>query len=149
MASIELPRDFKEFLRLLNENQVEYLLTGSYAVGYYGSPRATGAMDIWVNATRDNAARIVRVLIAFGFSPDTVSAEPFLRPHQIVRMGVPPVRIELLTTLSGVDFEACYARRVVDSVDEVEVQILSLADLKLNKQAAGRLKDLGDLEDLP
>jgi hypothetical protein len=149
MASIELPRDFKEFLRLLNENQVEYLLTGGYAVGYHGDPRATGHMDIWVNPTRDNAARIVRVLIAFGFSPATVSAEPFLQPHQVVRMGVPPLRIELLVTLSGVDFEACYVRRVVDTVDEVEVQILSLPDLKLNKQAAGRLKDLSDLESLP
>ena len=149
MASIELPRDFKEFLRLLNENRVEYLLTGGYAVGYHGYPRATGDMDIWVNPTRENAARIVRVLIAFGFSPDIVSAAPFMRPHQIVRMGVPPVRIELLTTLSGVDFEACYARRVVDTVDEVEVQILSLNDLKVNKQAAGRPKDRGDLESLP
>jgi hypothetical protein len=149
MASIELPRDFKEFLRLLNENRVEYLLTGGYAVGYHGYPRATGAMDIWVNPTHENAARIVRALIAFGFSPDTVSAEPFLRAHQIVRMGVPPMRIELLTTLSGVDFEACYARRVVDTLDEVEVQILSLNDLKVNKQAAGRLRDLSDLENLP
>lgn len=149
MASIELPRDFREFLRLLNENRVEYLLTGGYAVGYHGYPRATGDMDIWVNPTRDNAARIVRVLIAFGFSADTVSPEPFLRPHQIVRMGVPPIRIELLTTLSGVDFEACYARRVVDTLDEVEVQILSLNDLKVNKQAAGRLRDLSDLENLP
>ena len=149
MASIELPRDFREFLRLLNENRVEYLLTGGYAVGYHGYPRATGAMDIWVNPTRDNAGRIVRVLIAFGFSAEMVSAEPFLRPHQIVRMGVPPVRIELLTTLSGVDFEACYARRVVDTLDEVEVQILSLNDLKVNKQAAGRLRDLSDLENLP
>jgi hypothetical protein len=149
MASIELPRDFKEFLRLLNENRVEYLLTGGYAVGYHGYPRATGDMDIWVNPTRENAARIVRVLIAFGFSPDAVSAEPFLKPHQIVRMGVPPVRIELLTTLSGVDFQPCYARRVVDTVDEVEVQILSLNDLKANKQAARRPRDHADLESLP
>jgi len=146
---MQLPGDFKEFLRLLNEHQVEYLLIGGYAVGYHGYPRATGDMDLWVNPTPDNAARIVNALAAFGFSAAAVSAELFLRPDQIVRMGVPPMRIELLTTISGVDFHACYARRKTEVLDGVETPIISLQDLRLNKQACGRLKDLSDLENLP
>ena len=145
---MRLPPDFKEFLRLLISHRVEYLLIGGYAVGYHGYPRATGDMDIWVNPTPENAARIVESLVAFGFSPSTVSADLFVKPHQIVRMGVPPLRIELLTTLSGVEFWGCYERRRTDVLDGVQVSVISLEDLKVNKKAAGRLKDLADLENL-
>jgi len=136
MATILLPPDFKDFLQLLNSEKVEYLLAGGYAVGYYGYPRATGDMDIWVAATRDNAERIARVLRAFGFAAETVSPELFLEEGRIVRMGVPPMRIELLTGASGVDFTECYADRKVDTIDGVEVSFISLEHLKLNKKAA-------------
>ncbi len=149
MGSMQLPRDFREFLQLLNESGVEYLRIGGYAVGDHGHPRATGDMDVWVAMHPTNADRLVKALIAFGFSPSTVSADVFLRERAIVRMGVPPMRIELLTTISGVEFEQCYARRIAAALDDVEVSIISLADLKANKQAAGRLKDLSDLENLP
>ena len=149
MASILLPRDFKEFLQLLNENQVEYLLVGGYAVGYYGYPRATGDMDLWVASTQENAARLVRSLLAFGFSPASVAPELFLESDRIVRMGVPPMRIEMLTDLSGVEFFDCLSRRQMAVIDGMEVPLISLDDLKANKKAAGRLKDLSDLENLP
>jgi len=148
MGSILLPRDFREFLQLLNDSRVEYLLIGGYAVGYHGYPRATGDLELWVASSPDNAAKLVEVLIRFGFSAAAVSPELFLRENQVIRMGLPPVRIELHTAISGVDFRDCYARRTVDVLDGVEVPILSLPDLKANKQASGRLKDLSDLENL-
>jgi predicted nucleotidyltransferase len=150
MATILLPPDFKEFLQLLNENGVEYLLIGGYAVGYYGYPRATGDMDIWVAMNPKNAERIVGALTAFGFGPETgVSSEMFLNPDQIVRMGNPPLRLELLTTISGVEFADCYARRNTVVLDDVPVDFISLADLRQNKAASGRSKDVNDLQNLP
>jgi len=145
---IMLPTDFKEFLKLLNERAVEYLLIGGYAVGYHGYPRATNDLDLWVAVHPRNAGQIVLALRDFGFKVPELSAELFLREDNIVRMGVPPMRIELLTTISGVDFGACYARRVVDVLDGVQVNLISLDDLKTNKKAAGRYKDLDDFEHL-
>jgi hypothetical protein len=146
---ITLPPDFKEFLRLLNTHNVEYLLIGGYAVGYHGYPRATNDMDIWIAIHPDNAERMVTVLHAFGFETPDLSPELFLQDHSIVRMGRPPMRIEVLTTISGVEFAACYAARVTTMIDGVEVNLISLPDLKVNKQASGRYKDLDDLEHLP
>jgi predicted nucleotidyltransferase len=149
MATIRLPNDFKDFLKLLNANRVEYLLIGGYAVGYHGYPRATGDMDIWVAVNPENAAKTVVALKEFGFDVPELSAELFLRQNQIVRMGVPPMRIELTTTISGVNFEECYAARVVAELDGVKVNLIHLRHLKINKKAAGRHKDLNDLENLP
>ena len=146
---MRLPQDFKEFLQLINSNQVEYLLVGGFAVAHHGYPRATGDMDIWVAANRENESRLAKALVAFGFSARTVSADFALRDNQIIRMGLPPVRIDLLTTVSGLSFTDCYSRGEVKILDEIEVHIISLADLRANKQAAGRLKDLNDLENLP
>ena len=149
MATIRLPNDFKDFLKLLNANRVEYLLIGGYAVGYYGYPRATGDMDIWVAVNPENADKIVVALKKFGFAVPELSAELFLRQNQIVRMGLPPMRIELTTTISGVNFEECYPARVVAELDDVKVNLIDLKHLKINKKASGRYKDLNDLENLP
>ncbi len=146
---IKLPNDFKEFLRLLNSHQVEYLLIGGYAVGYYGYPRATNDMDVWVAVHPDNAERLVDVMQAFGFSVPGLSKDLFLREQKIVRMGVPPMRIEVLTGISGVAFEECYADRIVGEIDGVVVNLIDLEHLKQNKKASGRYKDLSDLEHLP
>src|SRR4029079_16362503 len=127
MATIHLPHDLKEFLRLLNENQVEYLLIGGYAVTYHGYPRTTGDMDVWVALHEENARRIVVALHAFGFGDATgVSTELFLKPDQVIRMGNPPLRIEILTGISGVDFAFCFARRVVAVVDSVPVSLIAV-----------------------
>ena len=146
MAMIQLPPDFKEFLKLLNSHRVEYLLVGGYAVGYHGYPRATGDMDLWVAIRQNNAEKLVVVLREFGLNAPQLSADIFLQENQIIRMGVPPMRIELLTTISGVDFDSCYSERIVDVIDSVEVHIINLKHLKQNKQASGRHKDLDDLQ---
>jgi predicted nucleotidyltransferase len=149
MATINLPPDFREFLRLLNEHQVEYLLIGGYAVAYHGYPRATSDMDIWIALHPPNAAKVVAALKTFGFAVPELSADLFLKEAQIIRLGVPPVRIEIATGISGVQFDECYAARVTDELDGVPVNLIDLAHLKLNKRAAGRHKDLNDLENLP
>ncbi len=149
MATIRLPPDFKEFLRLLNAHKVEYLLIGGYAVGYHGYPRATADMDIWVAVYPANADRIVAVLKEFGFDLPDLSPDLFLREWQIIRLGVPPVRIEIATTISGVNFGECYGQRVEGTLDGVAVNVIDLEHLKRNKKASGRHQDLADLEHLP
>jgi hypothetical protein len=146
---IELAPDFKDFLRLLNARQVEYLLIGGYAVGYYGYPRVTADMDVWIAIHPANAAKLVEVMREFGFDVAELSANLFLEENRIIRLGLPPVRIEISTTISGVAFDECYEARVVDTIDGVPVNLISLHHLKINKKASGRHKDLNDLEHLP
>lgn len=149
MEKLQLPPDFKDFLQLLNSAGVEYLLVGGYAVGLYGYPRATGDMDIWVAANSENAAKIATVLRQFGFAAESVKAEIFAKPDQVVRMGVPPICIDIITGASGLVFEACYARRNATVINNVQVNLIHFDDLKQNKKASGRNKDLNDLENLP
>ena len=146
MATIQLPPDFKEFLKLLNSNQVEYLVIGGYAINYYGFPRATGDLDIWIAIHAENAQRLAKVLRDFGFPQANTGA--FLEPRKVIRMGVPPIRLELLTSISGVEFEDCYPRRLEVEWDCIAVNLIQLDDLKRNKRASGRLKDRLDLEQL-
>jgi hypothetical protein len=146
MGTIQLPPDFKEFLKLLTSNDVAYILVGGYAVNYHGYPRATADIDIWVAISPENAAKLVTTLHQFGFASAT--AAHFSEPGKVVRMGVPPVRIEVLTSISGADFEACFARCERATIDGLQVNVLSRADLVGNKRAAGRPKDLADLREL-
>jgi hypothetical protein len=146
MATIQLPPDFKEFLRLLNSNGVEYLVIGGYAVNYYGYARATADLDIWIGITPDNAQLTAAVVREFGFAQ--ADAATFLEPGKVIRMGLPPVRLEILTTISGVEFAVCYSRRHRTELDGVPVNFIRLDDLKRNKEASGRLKDRLDLEQL-
>jgi hypothetical protein len=147
---IRLPNDFKDFLRLLNSKSVEYLLVGGYAVGYHGYPRATVDMDIWIAATRENAQRMAdAVQEFFGGEIEGASSDAFLRKDCIVRMGFPPMRIEILTQISGARFEVCYPDRIVGDFDGLPVDVISLDWLKRNKKASGRNKDLADLDHLP
>lgn len=147
--AIKLADDFKEFLKLLNTHHVEYLLIGGYAVSYHGYPRATNDLDVWIAVHPDNAERLVQALQSFGFTTPELSAELFLQDNKIIRMGHPPIRIEILTAISGVGFAECYARRLKAIVDGVPVNLIHLEDLKQNKRASGRFKDLNDLENLP
>ena len=146
---LDLPNDFKEFLRLLRAHGVEYLLIGGWAVGYHGYPRSTDDLDVWVAIAPANAERVVTVLREFGFDVPELSTELFLQNDQIVRMGVEPVRIEVMTTISGVQFEECYRERLETTLDNEPASLISLRHLRINKRAAGRLKDLSDLEHLP
>jgi hypothetical protein len=149
MATIQLPKDFKEFLRLLNSERVEYLVVGGYAVGYHGYPRPTGDLDIWIGSTPGNATAAMEVLRKFGFGSHDLFADLFLEKNRIIRMGLPPIRIEVLTSVSGLAFPECYRRRVTATLDGEDLSIIGLEDLKANKRAAGRHKDLNDLEELP
>ena len=148
MDTLQLPQDFSDFLRLLNENSVEYLLVGGYAVAYHGYPRTTLDMDIWIAMNAENAAKMVNVMRGFGFS-GAISPEIFLAADGVVRLGVPPMKLEIMMEASGVEFEECYSNRVIATIDDVIINIISLADLRANKRATGRHKDLNDLEHLP
>jgi len=146
---IELHPDFKDFLRLLNLHKVSYLLVGGYAVGHHGYPRATGDMDIWVAVNEENAERVARAVREFGMPTDQVTKELFLQKNKVIRMGLPPVRIEVITGVSGVEFANCHAERETVMAGDVPVSVISLRRLKENKRASGRTKDLEDLEHLP
>jgi hypothetical protein len=149
MAMIRLPKDFKDFLKLLNELEVRYLVIGGYAVGYYGYPRATNDLDIWIELKTQNADKLVKALNRFGFVNHEIKPEIFLKEDQIIRIGHPPVRIELLTSISGVRFDDCYQTRKTDSIDGVEMPLIGFKELIRNKKASGRHKDLNDIENLP
>jgi len=143
-----LNQDFKEFIQSLNDNHVRYLVIGGYAVALHGHPRYTQDLDIWIEMSSPNAANMAKALEQFGFGSLGLQAGDFLVPDQIIQLGYPPNRIDLVTTPSGVDFESCYASRVEVAIDEVTVNFIDLDNLKKNKQAAGRLQDLADLENL-
>ena len=145
---MRLPPDFRDFLALLNSAKIEYLLVGGYAVGYHGYPRPTGDLDIWIDANTQTAEKLKAVLINFGFPAGAIRAEQFTTENQVFRMGVPPVRIELLTGITGVQFRECYPRRIDATLDGVDVRLINREDLLKNKLAAGRHKDLNDAEQL-
>jgi len=149
MAMTSLPEDFKDFLKLLNFHKVDYLLIGGYAVGYHGYPRATADMDIWIGISKENARKLVLVLKEFGFDIPELKEELFLQENKVLRMGNAPIRIELLTTISGVEFQTCYNDRIEDIIDGINVYIIDLVNLKKNKKASGRYKDLDDFDKLP
>jgi aminoglycoside-2''-adenylyltransferase len=149
MAIPALARDFKEFLKLLSSNGVEYLLIGGYAVGIYGHIRATNDLDIWVKVSPENAASICRALREFGFAGAGLTSDMFLARNNVVRIGMPPIRIEILTSISGVEFEICYIEKEMIQIEEIVVPVISLARLRENKSVSGRAKDLADLESLP
>lgn len=149
MELIEFPSDFSEFLRLLNVHDVEYLLVGGFAVALHGYPRATADIDVWVARRADNATRIAAALREFGFDVPSLTEELFLEPDRIVRMGVAPLRIEILMGIDGVDFDECVKHSIVRMIDGCRIPIIGLEDLKTNKRASGRNKDLADLDNLP
>ena len=141
-------QDFKEFIGLLNENKARYLVIGGYAVAFHGHPRYTKDLDVWIDRTSQNAARVVKALAQFGFASLGLKPDDFLVADQIVQLGNPPNRIDVLTTLTGVDFATCYRTRVRVKVDDVAVNFIDLKNLKKNKRAVGRLQDLADVENL-
>ncbi len=145
----KLPIDFKELLKLLNANGVRYLLIGGYAVGFHGYPRTTNDIDIFVAKDAENARRLVKSLIDFGFGTGELSTEIFLQEKSIVRMGVEPLKIEIANFISGIEFDEAYKDKIIGLIDEIDINIISLQHLKINKKASGRYKDLNDLENLP
>ena len=150
MEKLHLSEDFKDFIRLLNKNNVRYLIVGAYAVGLHGYVRFTGDLDIWVDPTIDNANKIMKCLAEFGFSNLTgLAVEDFYKPETVVQLGYPPLRIDLMTSVSGISFQDCYQKKEVAIIDGIDVSYLDLISLKKNKRSTNRKKDLGDLENLP
>jgi hypothetical protein len=140
--------DFRDFVASLNASGARYLVVGGYAVALHGHPRYTKDIDVWLEATPENARCIVAALEAFGFGSLGVTESDFLIPDRIIQMGLPPNRIDLLTSLTGVDFESCYPARVRVDIDGLPVDFIDLENLKRNKRAVGRNQDLADLEAL-
>ncbi len=143
----ELQRDFEELLRAFNRNKVEYSIVGAFAVGFHAVPRYTKDLDILVARTVANAKRILSALQEFGFGSLKLSVEDFTRPNFIIQLGFEPVRIDLLTTISGIDAQA-WKRRVLGSFGAEKVYYIGFDDLLLAKKAAGRKQDLADIETL-
>ncbi|MBM3121189.1 MAG: hypothetical protein FJZ97_03255 [Chloroflexi bacterium] len=143
-----LNQDFREFIASLNASGVHYLVVGGYAVALHGHPRYTKDIDVWLEATPDNAARVIDALDAFGFASLGLTQADFLAPDQIIQLGFPPNRIDLLTSLSGVDFADSYPARVQVDIDGLPVDFIDLENLKKNKRAAARAQDIADLENL-
>jgi predicted nucleotidyltransferase len=140
--------DFKEFVELLNANAVEYLVVGGYAMSAYGRPRYTGDIDFWVRPSRENAKRIIKVLHEFGMASLGVNEDDFSKPDQILQIGFEPSRIDILTSIEGVDFESCYSRRVEMEFSGLPMKFIGIEDFKRNKAAVNRPKDQVDIKDL-
>jgi hypothetical protein len=143
-----LNQDFKEFIQLLNDNQVNYLVIGGYAVAIHGHPRYTKDIDIWIEISEENSQKIITALTEFGFGSLGLTAQDLQEPHQIIQLGYPPNRIDLITSPDGIDFQTCYDSKIEIMLDDIAVKFIDLDNLKKNKLASGRLQDLADLENL-
>ncbi|MEL6457644.1 MAG: hypothetical protein AAFQ91_05250 [Cyanobacteria bacterium J06621_15] len=143
-----LNQDFKEFIQLLNDNQVKYLVIGGYAVAVHGHPRYTKDIDIWIEMSLENSQNIMLALAEFGFGNLGLTTEDFQKSDQIIQLGYPPNRIDLITTPDGIDFETCYQSKIEVIIDNISVNFIDLNNLRKNKQASARLQDLADLENL-
>lgn len=145
---MELQPDFKELLGLLNEHGVEYLIVGGYALAFLGAPRFTGDLDIFIKTSPENAGKVHSALNAFGFESVGLTAEDFQRTDHVIQLGVPPVRIDFVTSIDGVGWDAAWAGRTQGEYGGVPVCFLGKAEFLENKKASGRLKDLADIEAL-
>ena len=141
-------KDFKEFIELLNANNVKYLIVGGYAVGFHGYPRYTKDLDIWILTSHENAENILTSLKLFGFGSLGLQKEDFLKPDEFVQLGYPPNRIDIVMSCDGVDFENCYQSRKQLITEGLSIDFIDIENLKKNKKASGRPQDLADLDNL-
>jgi len=150
MAKVNLHRDFRELLESLNSAGVKYLVLGGYAVIFYGYQRVTKDLDLWISIDPANAQKLAQTLQDFaGFTQQQVNQSMFKRTGKVFVVGREPVRVDILTNASALSFDDCYARRKIVEWDGVQVPLISFDDLRQNKRASGRAKDLADLENLP
>ena len=143
---MEIRKDFKELLESLNSHEVEYVVIGAFALAWHGHPRYTGDLDLYVHPEPRNAVRIMAALADFGFGSLGLSEDDFLAPEQVIQLGVAPVRVDILTSISGVDWDSAWAGSERGSYAETPVRYLGKAEYRLNKLAMGRLRDLSDIE---
>jgi hypothetical protein len=145
---MELQKDFKELLELFNGHKVEYMIVGAYALAYHGAPRFTGDIDIFVQPSPENAQKILSALADFGFGSLNLSIEDFYNPDSVVQLGVPPVRIDIITSITGVTWEEANKGKSRGLYGNVPVNFLGREQFITNKRATGRKKDLADIEAL-
>jgi hypothetical protein len=145
---MEIPKDFKELLGLFGAHKVEYLIVGGYALAFYGAPRFTGDIDLLVKADSENAKRILGALEEFGFGSLKLSEDDFTLPNNVIQLGLPPVRVDIMTSLTAVSWEKAEADKVQGDYGDTPTYFISKADFIVNKRALGRKKDLADLEAL-
>ncbi len=145
---MEIQEDFRDLLRLFNENGVEYIVVGGYALAYHGVPRFTGDIDLWIGISRDNAQSVLKALVEFGFGGVGVTVEDLSAEDKIVQLGYPPVRIDLITSIDGVVWQDAFANSIETMYGDVPIRLISKDDFIKNKRASGRHKDLADLEAL-
>ena len=141
-------QDFREFLQLLNEHKVKYLVVGGYAVAFHGHPRYTKDIDLWIDPEKENIERLLKALDDFGFSSLGLKLDDFQDPEQIIQLGYPPNRIDILTDLAGVRFSSCYDKKVMVELKGLTIDFIDLESLKKNKKATGRFQDLADIQNL-
>lgn len=145
---MNLEKDLREFIELLNALDVRYMVVGAFAVAYHGHPRYTGDIDLFIDRTAENADRLMQVIQKFGFGDLDLSVADFLQEDQVMQLGISPNRIDLLTFLSGISFQEAWATREYGEIDGLNVPFISKEMLKRNKAATGRTRDLADLEQL-
>ena len=143
-----LNQDFKEFIALLNQHNVQYIIIGGYALAFHGHPRYTKDIDIWIDAKEDNAKRVLDVLRDFGFGSVNLDIQDFISKENIIQLGYPPNRIDILTSAKGVVFGDCISSSHLIMIGDLEVRFLDIQNLIVNKQQTGRLQDLADVEAL-
>lgn len=145
---MDLDPDFREFVESFVAHDVRFLVVGGYALAAHGLPRATGDLDAWVWIHPDNAQRIIRALTDFGFGDLGLTADDFSQPDTVVQLGYPPYRIDVITTIDGVDFDDAWANKLTIDVDGLRFDVIGRNDLIQNKRAAGRAQDVADVERL-
>ena len=145
---MSLPKDWKEFLELLNSRGAEYVVVGAFALAFHSEPRFTGDLDILIRRTPENADRVIETLHAFGFASLAITSEDLLSEGKVIQLGIRPNRIDLLNSLSGVDAEVVWQKRTPGELDGVPLHYIDLESFRINKLAAGRAKDLEDLRRL-
>ncbi|OAQ38007.1 hypothetical protein A5893_16720 [Pedobacter psychrophilus] len=141
-------QDFVDFVQLLNDHNVKYMVVGAHALSLHGRPRHTGDLDIWIKPDEENASKMVKVINDFGFGALGLKKEDFLQENYVTQLGYAPLRIDILNSISGVDFDEAYLQKLETEVDDLKIAFISANDFIKNKQATGRAKDLGDIESL-
>jgi hypothetical protein len=145
---MEIQRDFRDVLASFNAHKVDYIIVGAYALAFHGAPRYTGDIDIYIKPDPENAQRIMAALDEFGFGSVELSAADFERPDKIIQLGVPPVRVDMVTSITGVSWNDAFSGRVEGKYGDIPVHYIGREHFILNKRALGRKKDLADLEAL-
>jgi hypothetical protein len=145
---MDVQPDFRDLLELFNSRGVDYVVVGGYALAFHGAPRATGDIDLFVGTNSDNAQRLVDALGEFGFGSVGLTKKDFETPNQVVQLGVPPVRVDIMTSITGVSWEEAYQSRVEGTYGDVPAFYLGREHFLSNKRATGRRRDLADLEAL-